>query len=319
MEEEAASDTEETEETDEEKTEAGVTDPETEMPTVEEKEWELPANVTYGPEPEPIIEYDYEWKIQKQKVPLKIKLLPIDVQPMNKTNRKDSIKVLIDLDDADRAVAETAEAFNDLESYVLEHRPYFYEDEDEYIMKVSTEEDREEFIRLLNEVEDWLYEVEEPSAGVFKAKKREVVKKVQPVFVRAYELQARPQVVATAKERVHVIRAFVKNMTETMTWVPEEEFEKLNNQTTAFQKWFSEKLEDQAGREVTEQPAFTLEQVKSKLEKLSDDVTLISKRPKPKEKKKKKDKKKKKKGNDTDSDGTEDPTSEVPTEDGEEK
>merc|ERR1711973_938292 len=132
---------------------------------------------------EPKIEYDYVWKTQKRKITLKIRAMgAVDVRPMGKTEMKNSTKVLLELDEADQAIRDTAAALNDLESFVLERRPLLYEDEDEYIMQISTEEEREELIALLTETEDWLFDVEEPTAGVYKAKMREVQKVVLPVF-----------------------------------------------------------------------------------------------------------------------------------------
>merc|ERR1712108_74686 len=103
-----------------------------------------------------------------------------DIRKMGVDHKKASSKVLLELDEADRAIRETAAAFNDLEGYILEHRPMLYEDEDEWVMKVSTEEMREELIALLTDAEDWMYDVEEQSAGIFKAKMREIGKQVNP-------------------------------------------------------------------------------------------------------------------------------------------
>merc|ERR1712038_1479435 len=137
----------------------------------------------------PKVEYDYIWKAQKRKVTLKVRAMgAVDVRPMGKTEIKNSTKVLLELDEADQAIRDTAAALNDLESFVLERRPLLYEDEDEFIMKVTTEEERETLVALLTETEDWLFDVEDPTAGVYKAKMREVQKEVIPVFNRAYEL-----------------------------------------------------------------------------------------------------------------------------------
>jgi len=218
---------------------------------------------------------------------------------MNKTDMKNSTKVLLELDEADQAIRDTAVALNDLESFVLERRPLLYEDEDEFIMKVTTEEGRETLVALLTETEDWLFDVEDPTAGVFKAKMREVQKEVLPVFSRAYELSQRDYYVEETSKHIGVLREMVANLTSTHNWVNETEFVKLNESVDKFEEWFNKKVEEQNAKELTDEPAFRVEEIKKKVEKLGAEVKNIAVRPKPAEKKKKKKKKKDKKSNET--------------------
>jgi hypoxia up-regulated 1 len=260
----------------------------------EEKSEETTEAETTTTTEEPKIEYDYVWKVQKRKVTLKVRAMgAVDVRPMGKTEIKNSTKVLLELDEADQAIRDTAAALNDLESFVLERRPLLYEDEDEYIMKISTEEEREELIALLTETEDWLFDVEEPTAGVYKAKMREVQKQVLPVFSRAYELSQRDYYVEETQKHLGVLREMAANLTETHTWVNETEFEKLNKSIDDFQEWFTGKIEEQLEKALTDEPAFRVDEIKTRVEKLSDQVKKIAIRPKPAEKPKKKKKKKK--------------------------
>merc|ERR1719373_1415598 len=235
------------------------------------------------------IEYDYVWKTQKRKITLKIRTMgAIDVRPMNKTDMKNSTKVLLELDEADQAIRDTAAALNDLESFVLERRPLLYEDEDEYVMKVSTEEERETLIALLTETEDWLFDVEEPTAGIYKAKMREVQKEVLPVFSRAYELSQRDYYIEETTKHIGVLREMCANLTQTHTWVNETEFVKLNKSVDDFEEWFNKKVDEQKEKDLTEEPAFRVEEIKKRVEKVSDEVKKIAVRPKPAEPKKRK-------------------------------
>jgi len=286
---------------------------ESEAPTAEES-----AAAENATEPEETkIEYDYVWKTQKRKITLKIRTMGAnDVRPMDKTDMKNSTKVLLELDEADQAIRDTAAALNDLESFVLERRPLLYEDEDEYVMKVSTEEERETLIALLTETEDWLFDVEEPTAGIYKAKMREVQKEVLPVFSRAYELSQRDYYIEETTKHIGVLREMCANLTQTHTWVNETEFVKLNKSVDDFEEWFNKKVEEQKEKELTEEPAFRVEEIKKRVEKVSDEVKKIAVRPKPAEPKKKKDKKKKKK-KDKKSNETESATDEETSADGE--
>jgi len=286
---------------------------ESETPAAEES-----AAAENATEPEETkIEYDYVWKTQKRKITLKIRTMgAIDVRPMNKIDMKNSTKVLLELDEADQAIRDTAAALNDLESFVLERRPLLYEDEDEYVMQVSTEEERETLIALLTETEDWLFDVEDPTAGIYKAKMREVQKEVLPVFSRAYELSQRDYYIDETTKHLGVLREMCANLTQTHTWVNETEFVKLNKSVDDFEEWFNKKVDEQKEKDLTEEPAFRVEEIKKRVEKLSDEVKKIAVRPKPAEPKKKKDKKKKKK-KDKKSNETESATDEETTADGE--
>eukprot|EP00492_Amphilonche_elongata_P002563 TRINITY_DN280_c0_g1_i7.p1 TRINITY_DN280_c0_g1~~TRINITY_DN280_c0_g1_i7.p1 ORF type:complete len:211 (+),score=61.49 TRINITY_DN280_c0_g1_i7:703-1335(+) len=204
-----------------------------------------------------------------------------DVRPMDKVAKKNATKTLLELDEADQAIRDTAAALNDLESFVLERRPLLYEDEDEYIMQVSTEEERESLIALLTETEDWLFDVEDPTAGVYKAKMREVQKEVLPIFSRAYELSRREYYVEETVKQMEVLRTVAGNLTMTYTWVNETEFVKLNKSIDDFEEWFNEKVEAQKSKELTEEPAFRVDDITKKMEKLSDQVKKIANRPKP--------------------------------------
>jgi len=287
------------EEKTEEKTEEGAGEESKGDETVEKTD-DAAKNET-KPEP-PKIEYDYEWKVKKRKVTLKIRSLGSDVRPLTREQKKQSNKVLMELDEADRAIRETAHAFNDLEAYILEHRPMLYEDEDEFVMQVSEEETREELISLLTETEDWLYDEEEPSAGKFKAKLREIQKLVQPIFSRAYELSNRDKAVTWGTDQIAFIRKAIANLTAEMDWVPKEEFEKATNSTNQFEVWLNKKVEEQKEKTLLETPAFSVEQVQRKVDKIVDAVKLISKRPKPPPPPKKEKKKKRKKGKKKDKD-----------------
>merc|ERR1711879_596744 len=135
-------------------------------------------------------------------------------------------------------------------------------------------------------------------------------------FSRAYELSQRDYYIEETTKHVGVLREMAANLTATHTWVNETEFVKLNKSIDDFEAWFNEKVDEQKEKELTEEPAFRVEEIKKRVEKLSDEVKKIAVRPKPAEPKKKKDKKKKKK-KDKKSNETESATDEETTADGE--
>ena len=108
-----------------------------------------------------------------------------------------SKKILLELDDRDRSVIDTANARNDLESFIFDSRNRIYDDKK--IEKVSTEDERENILKILSETEDWIFDVEKESVGVYKKKltedpafySREVYMKLEPIMSYGKKLLSR--------------------------------------------------------------------------------------------------------------------------------
>ena len=64
---------------------------------------------------------------------------------------------MLELDERDRLVLETAHQKNALESYIFESRNRL-QDESDSVFKVSTEEQREHFIETLSKAEEWIWD-----------------------------------------------------------------------------------------------------------------------------------------------------------------
>merc|ERR1712129_638413 len=85
---------------------------------------------------------------------------------------------------------------NELESYIFESRNRLYEEK--AVEKVSSEDERNDFLKILEESEEWIWDVEVESVGVFKGKVRELKKIGDVMFVKADEIEARPAAVDAA-------------------------------------------------------------------------------------------------------------------------
>ena len=105
---------------------------------------------------------------------------PADVRSMESEDFASSAKLLLELDERDRSVRETADARNALESYIFESRNRLSEEKN--VEKVSTEEERDDFRTILTEAEDWIWDVEKESAGIYKSKTREIKQIGNPIF-----------------------------------------------------------------------------------------------------------------------------------------
>ena len=67
-----------------------------------------------------------------------------------------------------------------------------------------------------------------------------------------------------------------------MPWIPEEKKGKFLGHLTNATEWLKEKLDEQEKKEFHEDPAFLVEDLKKKLEKVSQEYTKLKSIPKPK-------------------------------------
>lgn len=204
---------------------------------------------------------------------------PKDVQSMQQEDFAKSAKILLELDERDRSVRETADARNELESYIFESRNRLYEEKN--VEKVTTEEEREEFQKLLTEAEDWIWDVEKETAGIYKAKTRELKTIGNPLFLRADEITARPAAINAAGKTLGQLLESVEMLRINYTWVNSTEIDKLENMTTKAEKWLNEKIEEQDEKSLLEKPVFFSYEVYYKIEPIVEYAKKLLSRPKP--------------------------------------
>merc|ERR1712228_19813 len=160
---------------------------------------------------------------------------PEDVGSMNSADFASSAKILLELDERDRSVVETADARNELESYIFESRNRLYEEKN--VQKVTTEDERTDFLKVLEESEDWIWDVEDENAGVYKGKIRELKKTGNAMFLRADEIDARPAAIDAAGKTLSNLLESVEVLRTNYTWVNGTEVDKLANKTKKAEKW----------------------------------------------------------------------------------
>lgn len=218
-------------------------------------------------------------KHRKHKVALNIRehFEGISPRPLSAEEKIQAHLKLATMNALDEEVRRTDAAKNALEAYIYESRDKLTSD-DMYI-QVSTEAEREELGSMFTNTEDWLYEDEALSgnASVFENKMEGLAEKVNPIKLRAYELEQRPSL----PELVEKVRDYV-NMTLTyvqtnMTWVAAKEIEGVQNLTKAFEPWYANVTEMQEKRLLTEQPAYTSYDVKVRLERMRSEAVRLTK------------------------------------------
>merc|ERR1711879_439125 len=239
---------------------------------------------------EPIIEV----KKKIHKIPLKVTFVGADLLSYDADAVAASKKVMLDLEEDDRRVLETAESKNKLESFVFETRDTFYENE-EAIEKISTEEQREEALKELTDVEDWLFDVEpeDETSALYNKKLREIRKKADAILNRMDEYKARESIVEGSAKAFEEMKSWVEKLEKELPWVPEKDRDEFETKLNKTMDWLADNLAKQAEADLTEAPVFKVKDLARKMEDTRKMGEKLLKRPKPKEKKKKKDKKKK--------------------------
>lgn len=202
------------------------------------------------------------------------------LRPMSATELKDSRDKLAELQRLDEYRAAKAAAKNNLESYVLQLRAKFNDDDD--LALVCTEEKREELVAEAYRLEDWLYdEGYDEEAAVYDEKRAALKQEMDKVLYRAKELKARPKAVEATRAILAQSRELLAKWAEERPWVTEEERAEAAEKLDKVEAWLEEKVAEQAKLQAHEDPAFAAAQVDAKLKGASAFVSKLAKKPKP--------------------------------------
>lgn len=200
---------------------------------------------------------------------------------MSGTELVSAQKVLKDLELADMERVERADAFNALEGFILEIRSQVRGvEEEEDLYKVTSEEARESLVSKFDEAEDWMYTDEAKDIGNLRKKHHEVQQIYAPMGNRVKELQGRHKLIKKFRkvlneslERISVLR----KVHETANSTHVKDFDKFPELCQQLMKWVDDKEIEQDSKPLTEDPVFTIADVKGKLKELAKEVTRIVK------------------------------------------
>eukprot|EP00929_Paragymnodinium_shiwhaense_P119025 TRINITY_DN90912_c0_g1_i1.p1 TRINITY_DN90912_c0_g1~~TRINITY_DN90912_c0_g1_i1.p1 ORF type:complete len:915 (-),score=410.13 TRINITY_DN90912_c0_g1_i1:381-3125(-) len=185
-------------------------------------------------------------------------------------------------------VAAVTEFKNELEAAIYGSREKL---EREDIMKVSTEEQREEVSKACTESEEWMMEEGHYSKGDYESRLQKIRDLLGPMEERATELEAREDLPDRIKEMVEDAKSMQAFIEKNMSWVNENKTKKATEDLTAFEEWWAKKQEQQAALPLSEAPAYTKEEAMEKVNKVYKELDKLKKTKKPKEKTEKKGKK----------------------------
>ncbi|KAJ0446576.1 putative Heat shock protein 70 family [Helianthus annuus] len=227
-----------------------------------------------------------EKKLKKRTFRIPLKITEKSVGPVVLLSEDSLYEGKLRLDALDAKDAErrrTAELKNDLEGYVYATKEKL--DYLEELQKVSSSEQRQLFIEKLDEVQDWLYtDGEDASATQFQERLDQLKAIGDPIFFRYKELTARPEASETAKRYFSELQEIVSGWESKKPWISKEKIDQVLRVAENFKKWLNDKEDEQQKISASSTPAYTSQEVISKLLDLQDKVANTNRIPKPKPK-----------------------------------
>mmetsp|Transcript_63526 Transcript_63526/g.125689 ORF Transcript_63526/g.125689 Transcript_63526/m.125689 type:complete len:909 (+) Transcript_63526:90-2816(+) len=218
-------------------------------------------------------------KKKKHEKKLTMKRIDFAPKPLSEEAKKELKAKLEAMAEAEAEVLAVAGMKNDLEASIYASREKL---ELEGIMKVSTEEQREEVNKLCMEYEEWLYE-----SGATKSDYEQRLNKLQdllgPMEERATELEARPDVEEQVQDGLSDVKKVHAHIAKNMSWVNPNKTQDALKRLEEFEEWWKKKTESQKKLPLTEAPAYTRKEAIDKLTGIQKEWEKLKKTKKPKE------------------------------------
>jgi len=220
--------------------------------------------------------------VQKEKKKIRKRALDIQayfvgrIKPYDETLREESKAKLQALADKDKARMLLEEAKNKLEAYIYHVRNKLVDDDG--LVKISTEEQRENLRKMAEEAEDWLYDDGyNADLPAYEAKYAELAEPAEAMFLRRGEMTARPEAVAALRAKLTKVEELMKKWETTMTHITEDERQDVMTKVDDVRSWLDEMEEAQKNTDPWDTPAFTSAEVPTKTKSLESLVGKLSK------------------------------------------
>lgn len=249
---------------------------------------EKPAEDGKAPaEPEPM---ETETKVEKRLVK-KMKAMPItytQVAGPGSCLTEDEVKIAVEMEGKMRAsdlyFKERGEAFNGLEAYVYDIRSRIMDGAD--LAKYAPEADRMKFKTELDEVENWLYseEGEQANKSSFTAKRDELVKKAEPMFMRKREDEERPVQVNLLNGTIEYYKKLAVPGLEDYAHIAQAEKDKVLKCVEDAALWLKAETAKQESLPKDVDPVLKCSTIQTRREEVDKVCSPIEKTPKPKPK-----------------------------------
>jgi hypothetical protein len=201
------------------------------------------------------------------------------VLPMSVQAKKDSIRMLREMEQADNKRKADLEAKNRLETFVYTARDTLSAKE-ESIAQVTTSEHIEKLQADLEETEDWLYEDgDKVDASEYNKKIKNLDSQLSAILFRVSELKDFPIAINAASEYAFSTRALMEEWVESKPQVTEEERGDVLAKVEELEAWLADAEKKQKAASATEDPVVKSTDVTKQLQGVKKLVSTLSKKP----------------------------------------
>jgi hypoxia up-regulated 1 len=223
-------------------------------------------------------------KLKRKKHEKKLKITRTDFKPLPMTTEqiaeaKARMEALVKIEEDAAAVVGLK---NELEAAIYGSRDKM---ESESIIKVSTEEQREEMSKLCMEAEEWMSEAATNDKTEFSQRLTKLQDLLGPMEERAIELENRADLPEAVEELVKDANGMKAHIAKNMSWVNENKTAEASTKLEEFEEWWVKKQEAQKQLPDHEAPSYTKQDVMEKVNKVHKDWLKLKNTKKPKEKK----------------------------------
>ncbi|KAM5278958.1 heat shock protein 105 kDa isoform 2-T2 [Hipposideros larvatus] len=182
----------------------------------------------------------------------------------------------------DKLEKERNDAKNAVEEYVYEFRDKLFGPYEKFI----SEQEHQNFLRLLTETEDWLYEDgEDQSKQAYVDKLEELMKIGTPIKVRFLEAEERPKMFEELGQRLQhyaKMAADFRNHDEKYNHIDESEMKKVEKCVNEVMEWMNNVMNAQARKSLNQDPVVRAQEIKAKIKELNNTCEPVVTQPKPK-------------------------------------
>ncbi|XP_057388706.1 heat shock protein 105 kDa isoform X1 [Balaenoptera acutorostrata] len=182
----------------------------------------------------------------------------------------------------DKLEKERNDAKNAVEEYVYEFRDKLCGPYEKFIC----EQDHQKFLRLLTEMENWLYEEGEDQAKqAYVDKLEELMKIGTPIKVRFQEAEERPKMFEELGQRLQhyaKIAADFRNNDEKYNHIDESEMKKVEKSVNEVMEWMNNIMNAQAKKSLDQDPVVRAQEIRAKIKELNNTCEPVVTQPKPK-------------------------------------
>ena len=222
-----------------------------------------------------------EIKYTNEALPSQSSFNGLTVEQIQQAEKKEKAMLQKDLE-----IRLRNEAKNDLETYVYNMRDRINNMYKAFILN----DVREDFLRQLDENENWLYTDEGYDAprDAFVARLTTLKAIGDPVVNRYTENEKRPEMINSLTQRLESLGRQLNMSTEKYEHITEEEKEPVRTLIAESKAWLEKKVAEQAALPLTENPVFTCADCQDRMKNVNDLYTKVMSKPKPAPKKEEK-------------------------------